>query len=183
MKIKQIISEACELLARGELAGKVAAGSGLSDEENETVKTLLYCANAVEDELARNYFPLYATEKFTPKGGAVYFSQFKNTPVKIMSVKRGGTGLDFKLHPQYIEVNADFIEVEYAYSPAKKGLEDDSSFPALSPSLAACGVAAEYCLIEGEISRAQGWESRYREMIDKARAKLRPAHIPPRRWV
>ena len=187
MKLIEIIAEACEMLSRHDLAEKLRADgfkeSALPDEQKETLSVLVYCENAVEDELARNYFPLYASEQKLDANGLFYFSGFKNTPVKILGVKCGGRSVDFKLHPQYVEVNAESVEIEYTFAPAKKGLSEDSSFPLLSPALIASGVAAEYCLIEGEVSRAESWESRYRAEIDAARAKTRPDFIPPRRWV
>lgn len=183
MKIKDIIIDACELIARYDVAEKLRAGASLEGEEKRLSDELLYCANAVEDELARNYFPLAESEKLTSDGGKISYSSFKRTPVKIKSVTRGERGVKYKLHPQYIEVSEPDATIEYYFAPSPKTLDSDSEFCFLSPRLIAFGTAAEYCLIEGEISRAEDWESRYRAEIDAARAKTRPAFIPPRRWV
>lgn len=183
MKIKDIISETCELLARADVAEILRSGGSPEGEAKELCGELLYCVNAVEDELARNYFPLSASQSFTVAGGKINFSDFARTPVRILSVKDGGNPLGYSLHPQYIAVDAPRADVEYTYAPDKKTAEDDCEFPRLPARLLSYGAAAEYCLIEGEISGAEAWESRYRAEIDAARAAHRPAFVPPRRWV
>ena len=56
--------------------------------------------------------------------------------------------------------------------------------PAVGDALISYGVAAEYMLIEGDISCAEMWESKYRTEIDR-QLSLLPVRgrIPPRRWI
>ena len=65
MIVKDVLISALKILGRGELASALIQGSALSAEDNETVETLLYCFNATEDEVARNYVPLTSCEMFT----------------------------------------------------------------------------------------------------------------------
>lgn len=185
MKVKDIITCALRLIGREDVAAAVADGAA-EGERGEVAQTMLYCFNAVEDELARCYFPLAIREEKTVKSGRIAFADLSQSPVKILSVTRDGKPLDFSLGPQYIAVNAQSCTVEYRYSPAKKGMEDDSSYDgtAVGENLIASGAAAEFCLINGESLAAETWESRYRAAIDRARQIHRRKYfLPPRRWV
>ena len=186
MTVKDIIISALKNLGRAELSGKLEKSLTLSAEENDTVNTLLYCYNAVEDEVARAYIPLTASEKISGKDGEFYYARFMRAPVKIKRVTVDGKRIAYEKYPLYIKADADEICVEYEYSPCKKTLDAASEFPdGTGEYLFACGTAAEYCLINGEVEAAALWESKYRQCIDGAQAKLSPpsGYIPPRRWV
>ena len=170
MKVKEVIISALRTLGRGDLAGELSGGSVLQGEGAETVDTLVYCYNAVEDELARKYVPLVYRE---------------NSPVRIKSVFVDGKEAEYKLYPQYMRVNAKRIDVEYEYSPDRKKLESNSDYSLeVGEYLMAFGIAAEYCLINGEVEASEAWEAKYRREIDRVQNKLPVCgHIPPRRWV
>lgn len=185
MEVKEVIISALNVLGRSGLAEKLSAGSALVGEEAEIADTLLYCFNAVEDELARKYVPLTAKEELTSYTGRFNYSDFSRPPVKIKGVYSGGEAVEYELLPQYIAANAVKITVEYEYAPSKKKLDGVSDFNCeVSGYLMALGIAAEYCLINGEIEAAGLWEKKYREQIDFAQSKLpHGGSIPPRRWV
>lgn len=186
MTIKEIAVCAFKMLGRSDIAQTLLSGGTPDGEEAEKTDTLLYCINAVEDELARYYFPVKLTETLSSADGKYYFSAFTNRPVKILSVMADGKNAEYTASAQYILCAEKKITVEYEYAPAKKQLDDKSAFngTAVGEKLVASGAAAEYCLVAGSIQLAQLWESRYREEIDLARGKFRThAYIPPRRWV
>ena len=180
MSIKDVLVSALRRIGREELAADVEVGGEPTGENEEVVNILLYCINATEDELARYYFPLKSVERLFSIDKKFDFSLFSHTPVKILGVKSGGREIRFSLFPNYFETEAADIEVSYLYVPQKKGMNDESEFG----NLTSLGAAAEYCLICGETSIAEVWESRYRAAIDRARHERRPAvYVPPRRWV
>lgn len=184
MNVRDIVAGAFQLVGRPDVAAVVSRGT--TSTTTQIVEVMLYCFNAVEYELARNYFPLVYSEQIAAKSGKIYFSDFKYSPVKIVSVKSGGNPLKYGYQPQYIEVNASSAEVEYWYVPQKKLINGTSEYDGteVGEILIAYGAAAEFCLINGECSAAEMWESKYREAIDKAAlTRKRSNAIPPRRWV
>lgn len=185
MRVKDIIISALKVLGRLELAEKLSAGVEFTAEESEKINTLLYCYNAVEDEVARCYIPLYACDTLTGDGGEFYYLSFTHAPVKIKRVTSGGENIDYKRFPLFLRADAAEICVEYEYSPRKKDLGDGCEFPdGAGEHLFVCGTAAEYCLVNGEVEAAALWESKYRRCIDEAQGRTASAgYIPPRRWI
>lgn len=186
MTVKEIICDALLLLGRSDVAEEYVQGNALDVEKQQAVKTLLYCFNAVADELARAYFPLKARESVKVSGGIISVFGLKQKPVRILSVESGGRNVEWNVYPEYIRVNADEVVVEYEYCPEEKEEKDDAIFGdvIVGARMVVYGMAAEYCLINGEIESANAWESKYRQEIDKALSsqKVR-GRIPPRRWV
>lgn len=186
MQVKSIIISALGLIGRQDLASSLSGGDA-SAEQDETVTALLYCFNAVEDEVARCYLPLRRKEELKAKGGIYNYTLFSRPPVRIKRVLSGnGEEAPFKIFPLYMQVNRDSVTVEYEYSPLKKSLSSESDYTDGSAGeyLFACGAAAEYCLLNGEIEAAEAWESRYRTAIDEAQRRALPrGRTPLRSWV
>lgn len=186
MRVKDIIVDALQLVGREDVAAVLKADKTPEGEGAEAVETLVYCFNAVEDELARFYFPLKTKQTLSSYTSKYPFATFSYRPVRILSVQSGGGDADYELFPGYIKTSATQITVEYEYSPPAKKLTDESSYDgyAVGERLVAYGAASEYCLINGEVQSANFFESRYRDEIDKARQKsVSGRHMPPRRWV
>lgn len=186
MKVKDIIIRALAFIGRGDLSAALESGQTPSGEGAEALETLLYCFNAAEDELARYYFPLTAEEELTSLTGKFYFSDFSSRPVKILRVQSQGKDISYTLYPLCLEADAVRITVSYRYAPVQKTIEEDSAFDGVDvgEALVAAGAASEFCLINGEMTAAQLWESRYRREIDRAQRNMGEAlHVPPRRWV
>lgn len=185
MTIRNILVSALRRIGREDLAADVADEGEPWGEDGEVVKTLLYCINAVEDELARYYFPLKCTETLSSEDNFFEFSAFSHAPVKILSVEHDGKKVEYSASPSGLKANCGQIEVTYFYVPPQKTIEDESDFGDMGDGeLTALGAASEYCLICGEASLAEMWETRYREAIDRARKRQAlKAYVPPRRWI
>ncbi|MDE7330321.1 MAG: hypothetical protein K2N30_04470 [Clostridia bacterium] len=185
MKVKEILIPALRYAGREDAADALEKGEA-EGETAEAVKTALYCFNAVEDELARCYFSLTATENLHSADGRYYFKTFSLKPVKIISVKAGGADVKYALHPEYLECGQLNVSVTYGYVPAKRDENGESAFSenAVPARLIAAGTASEYCLINGDTGRAELWENVYREEIEGVRRRaLIGLKLPPRRWV
>lgn len=185
MLVKDIIANTARLVGRADAADAIAADSG-DGEIVQLTKTMLFCFNAVVDELARAYFPLKRSEYLVAPTGQYKFSDFGNTPTKILSVSWDGQEVEWHILPGYLQTESRKINVEYEYVPDKAELTTDFYFPEvnISDRLISYGMAAEYMLIQGEIGSAECWEKRYREEIDRAMvAQPVNVRIPPRRWV
>lgn len=184
MKVKNVIASALTLIGRADVASALNGGA-LNTEGQELVSTLLYCFNAVENELARNYVPLTNKEKRYSPDKKYPYSAFSRYPSKIKRVTVDGATVKFEAFSQFMEVDSKQIIVEYEYLPTKKTLDGDSDYAdETGEYLIALGIASEYSLINGEAEMAEKWEKKYRERIDGVQRVL-PAcrDVPPRRWV
>lgn len=183
MKVKDVIASALTLLGRADIVS--ALNGELSAEGQELVNTLMYCFNAVEDELARKYIPLTAKEDRYSGTGKFNYSGFLHCPVKIKSVTVRGEAVKYEVFTQYMTAEAGAVTVEYEYAPSRKTIDGDSDYgEEVGEYLLALGIAAEYSLINGEAEMAEKWEKKYRAQLDSVQRAL-PAcrNIPPRRWV
>ena len=185
MKVKDVIASALNLLGRADLVSALSSVSNADKEGQERISTLLYCFNAVEDELAHHYVPLTVREEISSDDTRFYYNAFGRNPVKIKRVTVDGEKAKFEIFATYMTVNAQKITVEYEYAPARKELDGDCDYgDEVGEYLIALGMAAEYCYVNGEAELAAQWENKYRERLDKLQRTL-PAceKIPPRRWV
>lgn len=185
MTIRKILAGALRRIGREDLAVDVDGGGEPSGEDGEVVTTLLYCINAVEDELARYYFALKFTEELSSADGLFPFGSFSRTPIKIISVTHGGKKIPYEVTEKGVSAGFNTVEITYRYVPSPKTIEGDSAFGDIGDGeITALGAASEYCLICGEAALSEVWETRYREAIDRAQSELgRSAEIPPRRWI
>ena len=186
MKVIDVITSALRLIGRGELIPYVADPSNAPYEDSdEVIESLLYCFNAVEDELAHKYIPLVACEELTSSNNKFFYSDFANNPIKIKKVTAGNKAVPFKVIKGYMEVKADKIAVEYEYAPKCKNIAASSDYgDEVGEHLIALGIASEYSVINGEAEMADRWEQKYRERLDALRRVLPVcASIPPRRWI
>lgn len=184
IKVKDVIILSLQMLGRADVSAAMEQDT-LTDEQSAVIDTLVHCYNSVEDELARGYFPVAATQAVSISGGKFYYTALEHTPVKIVAVKYNSKPVKYRLTPQYIATGALSAEIEYLYCPEAKTIEDDGEYDGgtVSGRLLAYGVAAEYCLIQGAAEESACWESKYKLAIDGAR-RLSPErrYIPPRRW-
>lgn len=164
-------------------SAEIAAGPTYAEDE---IQTLLYCVNAVEDELARYYFPLKKSEALQSATGEYPFESFEKRPLRILGVTADGKKTEFESLIGGIRCDKTEICVQYEYSPYKKDLDGESEYDGVTvgANLIAKGAASEFCLIRGETSCAELWESKYRQEIDLAQKSCKTGcAVPPRRWV
>lgn len=185
MKVKDIMITALNYIDRGDISAALADGLTLSDEQSSVVKTMLFCCNAVENELARHYFPLENTQELISTTGNYAYTAFTYNPVRIIEVTQNGKPAAYTINPTGLRSDSGKITVRYKYVPSKKSIDGDSAFDGMrvDEALIAAGAASEYCLLNGEISLAELWESKYRIRIDRAMKNFTGLSIPPRRWV
>lgn len=184
MKFKDIIKNALIFSGRVDLVDSL---DGARDAEaQEAIDTLLFCVNAVEDELARNYIPLKTSESFSTTDGKIDYSKLKKRAIKIISVQKKGRDIAFSKGTDGIITEAGSVTVEYNFAPVRKDISGESEFSDFDASecLVAAGAASEYCLIRGDATGAQIWEKRYRDEIEAARKRRAVSGgLPPRRWI
>lgn len=185
MTVKEIINDAMRLIGRADAAEKSAAG----EEDGEVRRmqyTMLFCYNAVIDELARGYFPVKYGEQMVSTTGKYAFADFAYRPVKILRVTGGKGEIGWEIYPEYMAADCAAVTVEYEYVPDRQAEEDTFSYPdrGVGERLVSYGMAAEYQLICGEVESAEFWENKYRAEIDRALSRrTERRRVPPRRWL
>lgn len=186
MKVEDIIKYALTFAGRDDVARAIENGE-MDESAYDEMRTAVLCFNAVEDELARYYFPLKTEEKFITASGEIEFEDFAERPIKILSVKCGSKECEFEVLPDRLKTRAGVITIEHYYAPKRKELSGVSEYTdsAISMSLIAAGTASEYCLLSGDAIAAGVWEAKYRREIDTVlrNNKHSGVKIPPRRWV
>ena len=186
MKIKDIIMRCLRYAGREDINAKLTSGEELDGEQAEAVETLLYCVNAVEDELARCYFPLVTSESMKNSEGVYLYSLFMRKPVRIISVKSNGKDVKYTAEASKLLTDATDIKVKYEYSPDKKELDGVSELDGkkVNEKMLAAGAASEFFLINGEMQQAEFWDGVYNGEIDRVRRKgFAEIRFPDRRWV
>jgi hypothetical protein len=183
MIVKEILEDAMRLTGReGLLSGEESGGESLQ----QVKYTMLFCLNAVVDELARGYFPVKKIEDMTSETGKFCFSDFSERPLKILKVLSGERKIGWHILPEYLVTGCEKVTVEYEYAPKKFAEEDEFDYPdpQVSSRLISYGMAAEFMLICGEVESSSCWEQKYRQEIDRL-LSLRTVkdRIPPRRWL
>ena len=186
MLVSDVIGQALAFLDMEEYLEKFNAGGDDGDEEyTRAIAALVHCFNAVEDELARGYFPLVCTEQITVSGGSFYYTSLSRTPVKILRLTRDGRAAKFVTEPEYLAAKDGEYTVEYAYCPPAKSLGDSSDYDEskVGSRLIAYGICAEYCLITGAYEASECWEARYVRETERLRPLPVGGHIRARWWV
>lgn len=128
-------------------------------EVNYTREDLLSCFNSVENELALDYLPLYATHQCNSK--IVHYNEFEYNPVRIV-----GCNCKFKIYPTYIESKEDITQIEYAYTPNPKALYDECSYGEEFTECLSYGTISEYLLSQGFYEESVLWTKKYKKEIE-----------------
>lgn len=169
MTIKEILKTVATVTSRKDLKEYLENGEGeISENTQETVNSLIELTNLVINELACSYIPSVTLEEVTPKAGRIYFKDLSKTPLKVLRVvDTAGSNLSFKIFPEFITVDMQKVLVEYEYAPDKVGLDDEICYMEkdVPVRVIAYGVAAEYCITEGDFDQAVMWHKRYTDAI------------------
>lgn len=142
MKVKEVIDKCEELL-----------------EVNGTKEDLLACFNVVENELALDYLPLYATH--VCNSNIVNYAEFEYNPVRIV-----GCNCKFKIYPTHIEAKETITNIQYAYTPNNKELYDECSYSKDFLKCLAYGTISEYLTTQGFYEEAVLWNKKYKKEIE-----------------
>ena len=183
MKVKDIVLSA---------AAKLGVAEGVRmyfDEEDYTYEQeallLLESFNTVENDLALNYFPLRAEDLLRTVTGALQFSTFAHSPVRILSVKNEeGKDVEFTVYPQYLKTGPGTFRVTYTYTPDKVTIEDDGNFAVVvHENLIIFGMMAEFCMAQGRFEEGTIWDKKYKEAIERVYKLDTCTRLKSRTWI
>lgn len=125
-----------------------------------TREDLVKCFNVIEQELALDHFPLYATHQCNSK--VVYFDEFEHAPVRIVMCDQ-----KFKLHPTYMESKKEMHQIQYAYAPNTKELMDECSYGEEFIDCLVYGIITEYLRSQSFFEEAIVWDKKYKKAIQE----------------
>lgn len=191
MLIKDIIISAAEMLAMERVLGLPELGGGAEDANGtKELSLLLRCTNLVLNELTSEYLKPRKTRKVVAgTDGRVEYAQLLDRVTDIISVRDGsGRKQGFSAKSVYIQTTLKAgaeLTVEYVYTLPALGLDDDTGLALnnVSERLAAYGVAAEFCIINGIYDEAAMWDKRYKDALLSALRSGREIKYKGRRWV
>lgn len=131
---------------------------------------LVRCYNLVEQELATDYFPILEVDKFFHVEDKIYYKDFSRKPYMLKGIQDfHGDSVSFRLAPEYINLiknyNGGTFFVKYYYLPEDKELYSNSTYGAEYISILKYGIAAEYCLMQGNFEQAKIYSDKYKERI------------------
>lgn len=131
---------------------------------------LVRCYNLVEQELATDYFPILEVDKFFYVDDKIYYKDFSRKPYMLKGIQDfHGDSVSFRLTPEYINLIKNYdggtFFVKYYYIPDAKELYSTCTYGAEYISILKYGIAAEYCLANGNFEQAKIYNDKYKERI------------------
>jgi hypothetical protein len=131
---------------------------------------LVRCYNLVEQELATDYFPLLEVEKFFHVEDKIYYKDFSRNAYMIKGIQDfRGDKVNYILRSEYLELQKNYsggtFFVKYYYIPEEKELHSYCTYGAEYISILKYGIAAEYCLVNGDFEQAKIYSYKYKEQI------------------
>ena len=191
MTVKEVITLAAGCLSRDDLISALdKSEEELSEDEKLELDALLRAYNFVENEVALDYCPLKREETIEVKENKIYYTELAQVPVNIRKVVGGGYLQRFAAYPAYILMSDGWlgrVSVVYDCIPStKNSFDEESEFSretGISARLLAYGVAAQYCLVNGESGRAALWDKKFRDSLRAKNLLRRTVSVRSRRWV
>ena len=186
MTVKEVICEVLYMVGRYDVCEDLKEGAPLYEDEVRLRDACLRFFNAVVNELARGYFPVYFEEKLLSDNGKFHFLDFWFTPLEIKEVTANAKPIKWSVVANYLLADAKEINVCYSYVPDELTIDSKVLYhnAAVTKNLIEYGMIAEYYLAMGDAVSYELWENKYREEIENllSRSKVR-GRIPPRRWI
>lgn len=184
MKVCEILKMAAAHIGRNDLKEFISSPTE-DDGLQEEAENLLIYYNAVEKELASDYFPLLTEETFETDTGEIFYGDFERPPVAIRGIYLlGGGRAESEFFSDHVRTAKGKLRVVYSFLPADKALDDECEKFYGVPDLAlVAGVAKGYCLAAGMSAECTMWNKTYYDCIQSARAHAAARRrISARRW-
>lgn len=190
MTVKEVLTGAAHCLGREDLLTLLDGDEeSLTEEEKKELYALLRAYNFVENETALDYCALKTEETVEVTENRIYYNVFSKKPVCIHKVYCGGALARFSTLSAFIRLPDGWqgeARVVFDYLPSTKtNVEEESEFTetGVSARLLSYGVAAQYCLVNGETGSAALWDKKYRDALRAANLFKGTMSVRSRRWV
>lgn len=183
MLVKDIIIMACEFLDNQQLAKKLSAGEGLSEEETAMVSESVACFNLVREEISTQILPIMKVDKLKTSNLKISFDDLSAFPVSILAVKDCfGRSIKHRVIEDGIIAFANEVEIWYTACPEKLDLSEEFS-STLPERVYAYGIVREYYIKKALYKDAEVWEERFKNSIELLGNRKSGRTIARRRWL
>lgn len=154
-------------------------------QEQADIDLFLQCFNFVYKEIASVYFPLLEKEDVVFIENKFYLKDLPKIPVNIKKVYIGKKNIKFFVYPDHIFAETDKAVVVYSILPEDFAIDQEVNLFSgrVLPQVMAYGVAREFCLINGDYSSADIWESRFKDSLKVGKSANRFVTLPKRRFL
>ena len=183
MKINDIIKEVAVMLQLSNVSSaNLSNFENLDTQTQKDINLLLSCANEVLSDIATDHLPLKYTEEINVSGGEYALSGLSKTFHKLISVS---TTEDYFIELDTLKIKSGTYKITYSFLPEIYEIGDTiSDCDKKVTSYALCfGIAAEYCLICGNYSESEMWNSRFDSAIQIAKRSAKMPMLKGRRWI
>ena len=149
-----------------------------------TGKKLKDCANACYEVVFSSYLRIVALEGVTPVNGSVPFTALSKKVNRILSVKKDGFKIPFKITETGLKVDSgDYLDVEYTYFPDKLDFDSEVILSdGISPFCFTYLVVSEYWLREGEWERSKVFYDKF-IASKQNRSRMENKSLKVQRWL
>ncbi|MDR1905819.1 MAG: hypothetical protein LBQ27_02745 [Clostridiales bacterium] len=182
MLIKNVLKKAAAMLG---LNIDLDAANAETDKD---IKSLIQCADIVNNEIFTDYFPLLREEEvYFNSAGYAETAALGKKLLRVLSLKYAGVNIKYTIFPGRIYVNGArnaFLTMRYAHAPETvTGLNyDTESDVGITERIFALGVAGEYCLINGMIDESRIFDKRYKDSLLGMTGKRSAINVRQRKW-
>jgi hypothetical protein len=159
---------------------------GLDVENNRKIDALVECCDVIINQIACEFCALTSVETVNSSSRKILPSSLNEDAVEILSVKRDGKAVPFRISGNAIVVPEDgAYQVKYAYAPARI-TRDNTAIPFFGSGVTArvvgIGMAAEYMMINGFNDEALALDDLFSRAIRKIQDAPKNARMPQRSW-
>ena len=186
MTVKEIIKSACALVGREDVVKYLNDNSVTVGEDTlPTLNVMVSLLNIVIGELSGTFIPMIKLERVSAKNKRVYYADLLERCLKVIAVyDDSGNKINYAHTPEYMDVFADNVQVEYQFIPPNYDLESEIGYTDadISASALAFGLCAEYSISKGSFDQAVMWHERYVDAVS-AKRKLKNGTVKQRSFV
>ena len=178
LSVYELLGLSARMLRKEDLAYDFLEGSlppptdsGMSgqvtlDTNSYEYKLFMTAVNNVCEDLATQYSLLCYEETFS--GNKIKYSDLEYNIAKVIEVKdpKGNKTKFYRSSDGLLFSKTDTYTILYTYKPNKiTGNTQIILYPIVPKAILACGVCAQYCIMDGLFDEAEMWESRYKEAL------------------
>ena len=183
MKVNDIVKQVATFLQlTNVIDANLSNFENLDTQSQKDINLILSSMNEVLSDIATDYLPLVCSENIEVTDGTFDLKTLENSFYKLVRVK---TNKPYHLDFETLKIANGIYEVDYLYLPEIYEIDDDiTEFDSRLTIYALCyGIAGEYCLISGNYSESELWNSRYENAMDVATSHRALFSLKKRRWV
>ncbi len=160
----------------------------LDDYENLDLQTkkdinlILSSMNEVLSDIATDYLPLVYCEEIEVENSEFEFSNLTKPFYKLQKIE---TKKPYNIELETLYIANGKYKIHYQFLPDIFELGDEiTDFDSRLTIFAVCyGVASEFCLISGNYSESELWNSRFESAMDIAKRQNKVFSLKSRRWL